>query len=84
MKWIKYDPANPPQNEIGKCLFWRLDYGYPAGVDYSAGVYSKVKGLLILAGNKGQIELEYNPKQLVQKNAHYIYPQDLEMPNEMD
>lgn len=84
MKWTKYDPAKPPQNQIGICLFWRLDYGYPAGVQYVAGVYSQNKGLLILAGNKGQIELEYNPKQLVQKNAHYIYPQDLEMPNEMD
>lgn len=80
MKWIKYNPENPPQNKIGRCLFWRLDYGFPSGIDYTAGVYSKVKGLLILAGERGEIELIYNPKQLLQKKAHYIYPQDLEMP----
>jgi hypothetical protein len=80
MKWIKYDPNNPPQNEIGKCLFWMLDYGSPSKLQYVAGVYDKSKGLLTLHGNKGQIEIIYNPKNLVEKKAHYIYPQNLEMP----
>lgn len=78
MKWIKFDPANPPKYTPGKATFWLIRFSF--GDHYHAGAYLGDKGLLIYAGDKGKIDVIISPERLVIHNAHYIYPQDLEMP----
>ena len=78
MKWTKFDPSNPPQYTPVKWAFWLFRFSY--GDHYIVGAYLHDKGLLIDAGDKGKIDEIISPEGLVTYNAHYIYPQDLEMP----
>jgi len=68
MKWTKFDPENPPNHGY---TYWEINEGN--GVRYWSASYSA-----------GYLEVHkyfgYSAKQLVEYNAHWIYPQDLEMP----
>lgn len=78
MKWNKFDPENPPKYTPGKSTFWLIRFSN--GDHYTSGDYLGDKGLLIHAGDKSKIDIIIKPEPLVTYNAHWIYPQDLEMP----
>lgn len=78
MKWIKFDPSNPPKYTSGIPTFWIIRFSF--AYHYYTGAYLGDKGLLIYAGDKDKIDVIISPDELRAYNAHYIYPQDLEMP----
>ena len=77
MKWTKFDPSNPPKYTPGKATFWLLRYS--TSDHYTVGAYLHNQGLLEQAGDKVSKDI-ISPNRLLLYKAHWIYPQDLEMP----
>lgn len=71
MKWTKFDPENPPR---AKVLF-RMDY--EDEIVYCMGFH--VYNLCGVHISKNEF-MYYYDKEMQKYNAHWIYPQDLEMP----
>lgn len=78
MKWKKFDPENPPKYTPGEATFWLIRFINDD--HYTSGAYLEDKGLLVHAGDGSKIDILIKPERLVTYNAHWIYPQDLEMP----
>ena len=72
MKWTKFDPSNPPSDAYTLWCF-----AIPANTAFAFGKYYEHLGLRCFHEDA---VTSFFPNELTNYNAHYIYPQDLEMP----
>lgn len=77
MRWRKFDPKNIPIGDT----FWRID-DLKSSVSYHHGYYWYKEGIysyLILSSYDGEVE-HLSPSMLVERNAHWISPYDIGLP----
>ena len=72
MKWTKFDPSNPPSDAY---TLWR--FAIPENTAFAFGKYYEHLGLRTFYEDRYK---GFFPHELIELNAHWIYPQDLEMP----
>jgi len=77
MRWRKFDPRNIPIGDT----FWRID-DLKSSVSYHHGYYWYKEGIysyLILSSYDDEVE-HLSPSMLVERNAHWISPYDIGLP----
>lgn len=72
MEWTKFDPKNPPSDAYTLWCF-----AIPANTAFAFGKYYEHLGLRCFHEDA---VTSFFPNELMNYNAHWIYPQDLEMP----
>ncbi len=82
MTWNKFDLENPPDGDT----FWRIDESI-SGVSYYHGYYWYKEGIynyLLVGSSYEEDAKHFSPSELVERNAHWIYPYDIGFPDVMD
>jgi len=77
MRWRKFDPRKIPIGDT----FWRID-DLKSSVSYHHGYYWYKEGIysyLILSSYDDEVE-HLSPSMLVERNAHWISPYDIGLP----
>jgi hypothetical protein len=76
MKWTKFDPSNPPKSNV-LFMFEYVHGENECATHYHTGIWVKDYGSLFYDSDGLK---NYSADEMQKYNAHWIYPQLLEMP----